>query len=67
MRHSRNLCTGPGGRKCICCFPAPNSKERKLIYRAAKKRDKQQAFKAEELGYNQLIERGPVNFDKFEG
>lgn len=67
MKHSRNLCIGPGGRKCVCCFPAPGSKARKLEYRSAKRLDKKQAFKAEELGYNYLINRPPVNFDKFEG
>jgi hypothetical protein len=67
MKHSRNLCIGPGGRKCNCCFPAPGSKARRLEYRKAKKADQRAAIKAEELGYNQLVERGPVNFDKFEG
>lgn len=66
MRHSRNLCIGPGGRNCVCCFPA-KGKARRFAYRAAKRLDKKQAMKAEDLGYNQLIERPPVNFDKFEG
>lgn len=66
MKHSRNLCIGPGGRKCTCCFP-PSGKARKLAYRSAKRADQRQAFKAEELGWNQLRERPPVNFDKFEG
>ncbi len=66
MKHSRNLCIGPGGRKCNCCFPA-KGKVRKSEYRRAKKRDQKQAFKAEELGYNQIVDRPPVNFDKFEG
>lgn len=47
MKHSRYLCIGPGGRKCICCFPAPGSKDRKLQYRAAKKKDKKEALKVE--------------------
>lgn len=49
MKHSRNLCIGPGGRKCICCFPPPGSKARKKEYKRAKKLDKKQAFKAEEI------------------
>ncbi len=49
MKHSRNLCIGPGGRKCNCCFPPPGSKARKLEYRRAKRLDKRQAFKAEEV------------------
>lgn len=67
MKYTRFLCVGPGGRKCNCCFPAPGSKARRLEYRRAKRVGMRQAFKAEELGYNQLIERPPVNFDKFEG
>jgi hypothetical protein len=35
---SRFLCTGPGGRKCNCCFPAPGSKSRKAEYRSAKRK-----------------------------
>jgi hypothetical protein len=35
---SRFLCIGPGGRKCICCFPAPGSKGRKAAYRIAKRK-----------------------------
>ena len=72
MKHSRNLKIGPGGRRCVCCFPAPKSKERRLEYRAAKRKDAKDAMRAEETAYepkytSQLIDRGPVNFDKFEG
>lgn len=49
MRYSRSLCIGPGGIKCICCFPAPGSKDRKYQFRAAKKKDKRDAFKAEQI------------------
>lgn len=38
------LCIGPGGRDCVCCFPAPGSKERKLAFRSAKRKDKQEAL-----------------------
>lgn len=51
MKHSRNLRIGPGGRKCVCCFPAPG-KGRKLEYRRAKKLDKKQALKAEKEVYS---------------
>lgn len=49
MKHSRYFCFGPGVRKCNCCFPAPGSKARKLEYRKAKKLDKKQAIKVEEM------------------
>ena len=37
------LCVGPGGRRCPCCFPAPGSKTRKLLFRAAKRREAKDA------------------------
>lgn len=49
MKHSRHLKIGPGGRRCVCCFPSPGSKARKLEYRRAKRLDKKEAFKAEEM------------------
>jgi hypothetical protein len=49
MKHSRNLCIGPGGRKCNCCFPAPSSKARRLEYRKAKKLDRKEALRIEEM------------------
>jgi hypothetical protein len=45
--HSRFLVMGPGGRKCICCFPAPRSKHRRAEYRRAKRRDRREAMKRE--------------------
>ena len=39
------MCVGPGGMKCHCCFPAPGSKERKLVFRSAKRKEKKEAFK----------------------
>lgn len=50
MRNNRHLSIGPGGRKCICCFPAPGSKDRKLQYRNAKRAEIRAALKAEEVG-----------------
>ncbi len=37
MKLQKFLCTGPGGRRCPCCFPAPGSRARKLLYRRAKR------------------------------
>lgn len=49
---------GPGGTGCICCFPAPGSKARKLEYRRAKKQDKKEAFKLEEMNSEELYKAG---------
>lgn len=45
---NKHLTIGPGGRKCLCCFPAPSSKARRLEYRRAKRIAEREAFKAEE-------------------
>lgn len=45
---NKHLTIGPGGRKCACCFPAPGSKERAAEYRAAKRKEKQEAMKQAE-------------------
>ncbi len=45
--NSKFLCIGPGGRNCNCCFPAPGSKDRKLQYRMAKRKENREAFKIE--------------------
>lgn len=47
MKYTKYLCIGPGGRGCNCCFPAPGSKARKLEYRRAKKREREEAKKVE--------------------
>lgn len=49
MKYTKFLCIGPGGRKCNCCFPAPGSKERKLVYRIAKRKEAREAVKIEEM------------------
>lgn len=49
MKNSKYLMVGPGGKRCSCCFPAPGSKARKLEYRRAKRLDKKEAFKVEEI------------------
>lgn len=46
--HLKFLNVGPGGRRCICCFPAPGSKDRRAMFKAAKRRDKRLAFKLEQ-------------------
>lgn len=45
---NKHLCIGPGGRGCACCFPSPGSKERKLEYRKAKRKEKREALKDQE-------------------
>lgn len=44
----RYLKCGPGGRRCVCCFPAPGSRERKFEYRRAKRKARQQALRDQE-------------------
>lgn len=44
---NKHLVVGPGGTKCSCCFPAPGSKERKLAYRQAKRKEEREAIKVE--------------------
>lgn len=45
---NKHLSIGPGGMKCVCCFPAPGSKERKAEFRRAKRREVREAIKLEE-------------------
>lgn len=45
---NKHLKIGPGGKRCICCFPAPGSKERYLEFRRAKRKEAKEAFKCEE-------------------
>lgn len=40
---------GVGGMNCPCCFPAPG--KRKGKFRTAKRKEKREAFKCEELNY----------------
>ena len=49
MKLSKNLCIGPGGVSCPCCFPPPGSKARYLEFRRAKRKDKKEALKRETL------------------
>jgi hypothetical protein len=46
---NKHLKIGPGGRRCVCCFPAPGSKARKLEFRRAKRKEKREAFRLEKL------------------
>lgn len=41
---NKHLTIGPGGRNCVCCFPAPGSKERRAEYRRAKRIEKRNAI-----------------------
>lgn len=41
------MCTGPGGMNCPCCFPAPGSVSRRKKFKAAKKALKVKAIKEE--------------------
>jgi hypothetical protein len=45
MRYKKYLPVGPGGRKCVCCFPAPRSKERRRVIRIAKRKEKLETMK----------------------
>ena len=47
MRQMKYLNTGPGGRKCACCFAPPGSKARRKEFRAAKVRERRDAWKLE--------------------
>ena len=44
---NKHLTIGPGGRDCVCCFPSPGSRERRLEYRRAKRKEKREAIKLE--------------------
>ena len=46
---SKHLRVGIGGICCSCCFPARGTNERKLEYRAAKRRALREAMKIEEI------------------
>lgn len=37
MRYTKFLSIGPGGKKCVCCFPAPG--KRKETFRSAKRKE----------------------------
>jgi hypothetical protein len=39
------LCVGPGGMACPCCFPAPGTTTRKKKFKAAKKALKNKSLK----------------------
>ncbi len=51
------LHVGPGGVDCNCCFPAPGSKARKLEYRRAKREEKREAMKIEEINQEENNDR----------
>lgn len=41
---NKHLSIGPGGKRCACCFPAPNSPGRRAEYRRAKRIEKRIAM-----------------------
>lgn len=45
VQPNRYLNIGVGGRNCICCFPAPRSKDRRAQYRRAKRRADREAMR----------------------
>lgn len=46
---NKHLDVGIGGVSCVCCFPAPGSKERRLLFRSAKRKEKREAMRLEEI------------------
>lgn len=46
---NKHLKVGPGGISCVCCFPAPGSKARRILFRRAKKKDKREAMRLEKI------------------
>ena len=45
VKTSRYLCVGPGGMKCVCCFQAPRSKDRRAQWRSAKRKADREAMR----------------------
>lgn len=45
VKASRYLHVGPGGQNCVCCFPAPRSKDRRKRWRSAKRKADREAIK----------------------
>lgn len=50
-RHKSNekFGSGPGGMNCVCCFPAPGSKERRKIIKAYRRKEAREAFRCEDM------------------
>lgn len=55
----KHLKIGPGGMHCVCCFPAPGSKGRKLEFRRAKRKEKREALRIEKLNHDNGLATGP--------
>lgn len=47
MGIQKYLYVGPGGFKCFCCAPAPG--KRRQMFRTARRKEKREAFKIEEM------------------
>lgn len=56
---NKHLKVGMGGRRCVCCFPAPGSKGRKAEFRKAKRKEKREALRIEKLNDNKGLGPGP--------
>lgn len=59
---SKHLDVGPGGRRCVCCFPAPGSKHRAHLYRSAKRRNAAADFHLAHINEDDDLE-GEMNVD----
>lgn len=46
---NKYLDIGVGGRHCVCCFPAPGSKARRILFRQAKRKEKREAMRLEKI------------------
>lgn len=46
---NKHLDVGIGGMRCVCCFPAPGGKERRILFRSAKRKEKREAMRLEEI------------------
>lgn len=55
---NKHLKVGPGGMRCVCCFPAPGSKGRKLKFRRAKRKEKREALRIEKLNHDKGLVAG---------
>lgn len=55
---NKHLKAGPGGVRCVCCFPAPGSKDRKLEFRKAKRKEKREALRIEKLNHDKGLATG---------
>jgi hypothetical protein len=48
MKKREKFSCGPGGMDCVCCFPAPGSKERRYLIKANRRNEERQDFRCQE-------------------